>query len=83
MIFKKMSKGGAVSIPVQIRREYGLHTGDAYGMKVQDDGSVLLKPYTPHCVFCGETENVTVMDGRGICAACVVKAKEALLDHAS
>lgn len=83
MTFKKMSQGGTISIPVQLRREYGLHPGDAYGITVQDDGSVLLKPHTAHCVFCGGTENVTVMEGRGICAACVVKAKEALLNHAS
>lgn len=83
MVFKKMSKGGTIGIPVQLRREYGLYPGDAYGIIVQNDGSVLLKPHTPHCVFCGKTEDVTVMDGRGICASCVVKAKEALLNHAS
>lgn len=73
---KRLSKSGSINIPVQLRREYGIRDGDAFEIDVSPDGTVLLKPYVPRCVFCGNTEDVTQMNGKGICVNCVVKAKE-------
>ncbi|MBQ8982688.1 MAG: AbrB/MazE/SpoVT family DNA-binding domain-containing protein [Lachnospiraceae bacterium] len=78
-VYKKMSKSGAITIPKHVRTQYGIPGGDAYKISVKDDGDIVLQPHTPRCIFCGTAEHVTIMNGRGICAECVVKAKEALL----
>lgn len=81
--YKRLSKSGSINILVQLRREYGIRDGDAFEIDVSKEGTVLLKPHVPRCVFCGNTEDITQLKGKGICAGCVVLAKEALLNHAS
>lgn len=81
--YKRLSKSGSINIPVQLRREYGIRDGDAFEIDVSKEGAVMLKPHVLRCVFCGSVENVARMGGKGICAECVVKAKEVLLNHAS
>lgn len=82
MKYKRLSKSGSINIPVQLRREYGIRDGDAFEIDVSKDGTILLRPHVPRCVFCGESEDVKQMNGKGICVKCVLKAKEAFL-HAS
>lgn len=77
--YKRLSKSGSINIPVQLRREYGIRDGDAFEIDVSKDGTVLLKPHVPRCVFCGGTEDVMKMNGKGICPECVLAAKEAIM----
>lgn len=43
-----------------------------------NNGVVTVKPYTPRCVFCGSTENVKKLFGKGICSECAAKAVQAM-----
>lgn len=81
MIYKKISKTGSIQLPIQFRREHGLHPGDAYKIEMQKDGSVKLTPHTSHCIFCGGVEEVRMLDGKGICMFCALKVKEAFSDE--
>lgn len=39
----------------------------------QSGGDIIIRPYTPRCVFCGTTEGVKKFEGKGICRMCVEK----------
>lgn len=73
--YKRLSSHGTVSIPVAVRRELGLQGRDAVELTVRG-GEITLRPYTPRCVFCGETDGVKLLSGKGICPECIEKLKE-------
>lgn len=72
--YKKISSHGAINIPVAMRREIGLMPGDAMEVS-QEGGGVMIKPYIQRCIFCGTTEKVLKLDGKGICPDCAEKAQ--------
>lgn len=74
--YKKLSSHGSINIPVAMRREIGIQGGDPMEVSL-DNGMVTVKPYTPRCVFCGSTENVRKLSGKGICPECAAKAVQA------
>lgn len=72
--YKKLTSHGSISIPVAMRREIGLQGGDP--MEVSQEGdNIVIKAYTPRCIFCGNTEKVIKIDGKGICPMCAKKAQ--------
>ena len=73
-IYKKLSSHGSVSIPVAVRRDLGLQGKDPMELTVEG-GEIRLRAYTPRCVFCGGTEGVKLLMGKGICPACTEKLK--------
>ncbi len=76
--YKKLSKNGCVSIPVSVRREIGLESGDPVEISLGGDGTLMLKAYTPRCVFCGTTERVRKVYGKGICFGCTKMAVQVM-----
>ena len=74
--YKKVSSHGSINIPVAMRRGIGIQGGDPMEVSL-DDGVVTVKPYTPRCVFCGTTESVGKLFGKGICRKCAEKALRA------
>ncbi len=68
--YKKMTSHGSISIPVAIRRELGIEPKDPMVVE-QDGGKIIISRYTVRCCFCGETEKVHEINGRGICEKCV------------
>lgn len=68
--YKKVTSHGSISIPVAMRRDLGIEPRDA--MTVEEHyGYILIKPYTPRCIFCGNMEgDVEVYKGKGVCGAC-------------
>lgn len=75
--YKKVSSHGSINIPVAMRREIGIQGGDPMEVSL-NNGMVLVKPYTPRCVFCGSTEKVKKLFGKGICPECAAKAVQAM-----
>lgn len=73
--YKRLSSHGTISIPVAVRRELGLQGRDPMELAVKD-GTITLRAYTPRCVFCGETDGVKMLAGKGVCPACIAKLKE-------
>lgn len=71
--YKKMTSHGSISIPVAMRRELGIEPKDPMVVE-QLEGEIRLKPYSHRCIFCGTTENVAVMRGKGICPDCIKQA---------
>lgn len=71
--YKKLTSHGSISIPVAMRRDIGLQGGDQMEVS-QSGGDIIIRPYTPRCVFCGTTEGVYKFEGKGICSECAEKA---------
>ena len=74
MLYRKMTNSGSVNIPAQLRGEMGYQKKDVFEVEVKG-GVVIMRPRQPRCVFCGGTERVKLMRGKGICKDCLAKAK--------
>ncbi len=71
--YKKVTSHGSISIPVAMRRGLGIEPHDP--MEVEEhEGEIRIRPYIPRCVFCGVTEGVVKLRGKGICGACATGA---------
>lgn len=77
-ITKRISSGGAIQIPVGLRRSMNIHKKDVFDVQGQEDGSILLKPYVKRCIFCDTSEDIWMFEGRAICGSCLKKAYEML-----
>ena len=74
---KKISSHGSINIPVAMRREMGIQGGDPMSVQMKD-GSVVVTPYTPRCVFCEGTDGVGKFQGKHICKSCAQKVLDQL-----
>lgn len=79
--YKKLTSHGSLSIPVAIRRELGLEARDPVELDTTPDGKILIKPYQLRCNFCGTTEQVEPLCGKGICPDCARRAMERIKDE--
>lgn len=68
--YKRLSSHGSISVPVALRRQMGLESGDPMEVEQTEDGEIVIRAYQPRCIFCGTTENVTLFKGKGICMEC-------------
>lgn len=73
--YKKMSSHGSICIPAAMRRELGIEPRDPMVIG-QENGEIRIRPYILRCCFCGTTEKVAVMNGKGICCGCAEAALE-------
>lgn len=75
---KKLNKHGAVSLPVALRRDFGIEPGTKFNISVNpSNGSVILKQIEGACLFCGSDQGLTVFQGRHICQGCANSIHEA------
>lgn len=77
MHYKRISSHGSVNIPVQVRRSLGLQPKDVMELE-EKGGQIIIRPREIRCVFCGTSEGVLRLMGRGICPVCIGAAQEAL-----
>lgn len=68
-IVRKVDDLGRVVLPIELRRTMDIDIGDP--LEVYVDGQVImLKKYTPGCIFCGEVQETHVHKGKHICPGC-------------
>lgn len=67
---KMLSKGGSLTIPADVRREYNFLAGEAVDIRV-DDGKLVISQHTPRCTFCQGQERVGKFRGKHVCQGCV------------
>lgn len=73
--YKKISKAGSITIPVDVRRELELQPGDGMEIEVTEDNRIVVQPYQLRCTFCGSTEDVAKFHAKGICKRCEEQLK--------
>ncbi len=73
-IVRDIDKVGRIVIPKEIRDTLGLADGDPVEIFTKED-MIILRPYRPACLFCGNAENVTTYCEKKICRDCLAKIK--------
>ena len=74
-IVRKVDELGRVVLPIELRRTLGIEIKDPLEVFV-DGESIMLKPYKPACIFCGDTENLIEFQGRKVCRRCIEKMEK-------
>ncbi|MBP1993425.1 AbrB/MazE/SpoVT family DNA-binding domain-containing protein [Paenibacillus eucommiae] len=68
-IVRKIDELGRIVLPIELRRSLRIDIGDAVEIYVDPD-KIMLKKYTPACLFCGNFEDMTYFRGKMICKGC-------------
>lgn len=73
-VVRKVDELGRIVLPIELRRTLNIDVKDSLEIFVDDD-KIILKPYRPCCVFCGEGENTINYMGKNVCSDCIDKLK--------
>ena len=68
-IVRKVDDLGRVVIPKETRQIFSINEKDALEIFTDED-MILLKKYSPGCMFCNNVKNLTVFKGKHICEEC-------------
>ena len=66
---------GRFVLPVEIRRALNIQLKDFLEIHVEND-SIVLRKFQPSCLFCGNTEDNVLYEGKRICRTCLEKIKQ-------
>jgi len=69
-IVRKVDRLGRVVIPIELRRNLEIEEKDALEIFI-DGEQIVLKKYSPACIFCGQAKDVVSFKNKNICPACL------------
>lgn len=69
---RKVDDLGRIVLPVEMRRLYGIRTGDELAISVDGDAIVLRKRFTG-CALCGGVDGLRTYREKPICTACIAE----------
>ncbi len=72
--FREIDKAGRIVISKDIRRHLNIQAGDVLQINA-DDECITIKKAEPKCIFCNTLDNLTLFEGRHVCAGCLGKLK--------
>lgn len=70
-IVRKVDALGRIVLPIELRRNLGIEVRTPLELFVDED-TILLKKYSPHCVLCGESDDLVEFKGKKVCKECVL-----------
>ncbi|EPR13874.1 AbrB/MazE/SpoVT family DNA-binding domain-containing protein [Ruminiclostridium papyrosolvens] len=68
-IVRRVDELGRVVIPKETRQIFSISEKDSLEIFTDED-MILLKKYSPGCLFCNNVKNLTVYKGKHICGEC-------------
>ncbi len=75
-IIRPVDKNGRVVIPMDLRRQFDIEDDvDSFEIFVEDD-KIILKKYSPYCIFCGQPGDTVKMGGYDVCISCIDKLND-------
>lgn len=78
-IVRKVDELGRYVIPMELRRAYGLQSGDSVEISVDElSGMIVVMPYTQACHFCQGQDDVHEFKEKLICESCLAEAVNVL-----
>ena len=69
-LIRRVDDLGRIVIPVELRKMMQLESGQTVTLSIEAD-TLVLRRFVPGCVFCGITEQLSVFEGKNICAVCL------------
>ncbi|MFC4076976.1 AbrB/MazE/SpoVT family DNA-binding domain-containing protein [Salinithrix halophila] len=76
-IVRKVDELGRIVLPVELRRTMDIDVRDPLEIYV-DGSNVILKKYSPSCIFCGQVDKVTQYRNRNVCEDCLNELASAM-----
>ena len=73
-IVRKVDELGRIVIPKELRKTFNIAEKDSLEIYV-DGEQIILKKYSPACLFCGQAKNNTTYKGKLICSDCMEELK--------
>ncbi len=74
-VVRKVDELGRIVLPIEIRKVLEIDVKDALEIFTEDD-KIILRKYTPACLFCGNADDVVYFNNKRICTDCLKKIKE-------
>jgi transcriptional pleiotropic regulator of transition state genes len=68
-IVRRVDELGRLVLPVELRRTLGISNGAALEILTEGE-TVMLRRYTPLCVFCGSGGEMVNHHGKQVCVNC-------------
>ncbi len=68
-IVRKVDELGRVVIPIELRRTLDIQIKDPLEIFVDED-KIILRKFSPSCIFCGEAKDIENFKGKNICPGC-------------
>ncbi len=75
-LVRKIDDLGRIVIPSELRRTLEINSGDELELFCEGD-TLLLRKFSPACVFCGSIEDMVCYRGKNICMKCIREIKKA------
>lgn len=69
-IVRKFDENGRFVVPMELRKQLGLDTRDAALEVFVEDDKIILKKYSPACIFCGGMDYLITYKDKKICKSC-------------
>ena len=69
-IVRKVDELGRIVIPKELRKKYYIAEKDSLEIYV-DGEQIILKKYSPACIFCGQVKDNRTFKGKIICSDCL------------
>lgn len=79
-VVRKIDKLGRVVIPVELRRAFNIAIKDPVEIYTEND-CIIIKKYSPECLFCGEANAVRHFSGKNICPSCMEAIADEINKH--
>lgn len=73
-IVRKVDELGRIVLPIEIRKVLDINVKDPIEIFTDDD-KIVLRKYSPSCVFCGNANDIVYFNNKRICTACLEKIK--------
>ena len=74
-IVRRVDELGRVVIPMEMRRTMRIKDLDPIEFFTEGD-KIILRKYSPGCIFCDNVDNLHTFNGKPVCATCISKIKE-------
>lgn len=69
-VVRSLDRLGRIVLPIELRRTLDLKETDCLEIFTEGE-QVILKKYSPACIFCGEAKDVINYKGKNLCSKCI------------
>lgn len=73
-IVRKLDELGRIVLPMELRKTLDLKVKDSIEITT-DKGAIILKKFSPSCVFCSKDTKVANFKGKNVCSRCLEEIK--------
>lgn len=74
-IVRRVDELGRIVLPIELRQSSGIEEKGKIEIFVEGS-EIILKRYTPSCIFCGAQSGVENYKGKNICNVCMSELKK-------